>query len=78
MAWDSAAIGGDHEDWFRLHDPVLRFARQLLVSDAVTSDDIARIDFEVTETIQAAKAFALCSPLPDTDSVYAHVLAGEG
>ena len=48
----------------RLHDPVLRFARQILVSDAAKFDDIAGIDVEVTETIQAAKAFALRSPLP--------------
>ena len=78
MAYDDAAISGDHEEWFRLHDPVLRFARQILVSDAAKFDDIAGIDVEVTETIQAAKAFALRSPLPGTDSVYAHVLAGEG
>ena len=78
MAYDDAAKSGDHEEWFRLHDPVLRFARQILVSDAAKFDDIAGIDVEVTETIQAAKAFALRSPLPGTDSVYAHVLAGEG
>lgn len=78
MAWDGSAISGEHEDWFRTHDPVLRFARDLIVNGVGTFGDIAGIDVEVTETITSAKEFALSSPLPETDSVYAHLLAGEG
>ena len=32
MAWDDSGISGEHEQWFREHDPVLRYARQLLAS----------------------------------------------
>ena len=78
MAWDGGSISGDHEDWFRTHDPVVRFARVLITSGAATFGDIAAIDVEATEAIAAAKEFALSSPLPGTDSVYSHVLAGEG
>ena len=78
MAWDGSSIAGEYEDWFRNNDPVLRFARQLLDRGVANSGDVAGIDVEVTETIEAAKEFALSSPVPGTDSVYAHVLAGEG
>ena len=77
MAWDGGSIGGEYEGWFRNHDPVLRFARQLIVSGIATFGDIAGIDVEATESIAEARDFALSSPLPDTDSVYAHVIEGE-
>ena len=75
MAWDAGAIGGDHEAWFREHDPVLRLGRSMIAEGAATADELASIDTKATATIDAARAFAIASPPPGTQSVHAHVLA---
>ena len=76
MAWDDSGMSGDHEAWFREHDPVLRFARTLIADGAVTADDVVAMDRRATESIDAAREFALASKPPGTQTVHAHVLAG--
>ncbi len=78
MAWDDSGMSGDHEAWFREHDPVLRFARALIAGGVATADDIAELDTEATDTIETAREFAMKSPPPGTQTVYAHVLAEGG
>jgi acetoin:2,6-dichlorophenolindophenol oxidoreductase subunit alpha len=75
MAWDVGAISGDHEAWFREHDPVLRLGRSLISEGAATADALASIDLKATATIDAAREFAIASPPPGTQTVHAHVLA---
>ena len=75
MAWDETAIGGDPDGWHRLHDPVLRLARTLIADGGASADDLAAIDAQASATIDAAKAFAVSSPPPGTQTVHAHVLA---
>jgi len=75
MAWDASSISGDYESWFREHDPVLRFARQLILEGKATFGDIAGVDREATSRIEAACKFALSSPEPRIESVHEHVLA---
>jgi TPP-dependent pyruvate/acetoin dehydrogenase alpha subunit len=76
MAWDDSGMSGDHEAWFREHDPVLRFARTLIADGAATADDVVAMDRRATESIDAAREFALASKPPGTQTVHAHVLAG--
>ncbi len=76
MAWDGAATGGDYEAWYRTHDPVLRFARTMIADGAVTEADLTAMDNRATAIIDEARAFAIQSPPPGTQTVQAHVLAG--
>ena len=75
MTWDEDAIGGEHADWYRTHDPVLRFARTLIADGSARADDLVAIDRAATETIAAARDFAVNSPPPGTQTIHAHVLA---
>ncbi|MFT5440268.1 MAG: TPP-dependent pyruvate/acetoin dehydrogenase alpha subunit [Alphaproteobacteria bacterium] len=75
MAWDDSEIGGDHEAWFREHDPVLRLGRSMIADGTATADVLAALDEKATATIDAAREFAINSPPPGTQTVHAHVLA---
>ena len=76
MIWDDSLIDGEHEDWFRTHDPIFRLGRALLANEILTQEEILKIDREATDTMQKAREFALASPLPSTEKIYEHVLAG--
>jgi len=75
MAWDDAAIGGEHEAWHRTHDPVLRLARKMIADGTASAAALAAIDAAATATIEAARDFAVNSPPPGTQTVHTHVLA---
>lgn len=78
MIWDDSLTGGDHADWFRVHDPLFRLGRSMLADGAATQEQIADIDRATTETMAQAKDFALSSPLPDIDTIPDYVLARAG
>ena len=59
-----AGLRGEHADWVRDHDPVLRYARALLAAGVVDRDALLAIDRRVTDEIAAAKDFAEESPFP--------------
>ena len=63
-AWDEGRIGGDHGEWIRNHDPVLRYARTLVADGAFAADELREIDRAVRERMTAALAFAEASPVP--------------
>ena len=67
-AWDETLITGEHARWIREHDPVLRFARTLAGQDALTREAAGAIDTRIAERIEAARAFALASPMPPPES----------
>jgi acetoin:2,6-dichlorophenolindophenol oxidoreductase subunit alpha len=75
MAWDGASISGEHEQWYREHDPVLRLARQLLESDELSREELTEMDARVRERIAEARQFALDSPRPSPESALDHVFA---
>jgi len=76
MIWDASLTVGEHADWYRMHDPVLRFGRMLLAEGAATKDDIAAIDGKTSAKMAKARAFAESSPWPDTKTIPDFVLAG--
>ncbi len=78
MAWDETNIEGEHEDWYRNHDPVLLYARALLADGDMTTDGVARMDRWVSARIAEACRFALDSPLPAAETALDHVFVGGG
>jgi TPP-dependent pyruvate/acetoin dehydrogenase alpha subunit len=73
MAWDESGISGEHEQWHREHDPVLRCARELLASGAIGRDELSALDERVRERIAEARRFALDSPKPAPEAALDHV-----
>ncbi|MQA74059.1 MAG: hypothetical protein GEU88_06930 [Solirubrobacterales bacterium] len=74
-AYDEAAIEGEHADWFRDHDPVLIYARELLASGDLSRDELAELDARVTARIAEASEFALAGSPPAPESVNDYVFA---
>lgn len=64
QAWDPGRIGGPHADWLRLHDPLLRAARDLVAQGHATRDDVMARDLAARGRIAEAVTFAVNSPMP--------------
>ena len=75
MAWDETGIKGEHADWYRSHDPILIYVRDLLQDDGASRDDIVALDRAVNARMSEACKFALESPLPPAETALDHVLA---
>ena len=73
MAWDESAISGEHEDWYRNHDPVLIYARKLLGSGELSQEQLTEMDEQATKRIAEAREFALESARPAPESALEHV-----
>ncbi len=76
MATGEAPIAGEHADWYRYHDPVLRLARTLA---AEGTDAVGRIHFydaEIREDMKRAMQEALESPFPEPQTALDDVYAG--
>lgn len=76
MATGESPIDGEHADWYRYHDPVLRLARTLATQG---TEAVARIHFydaEIREALRLAVAQALESPVPQPETALTHVFAG--
>jgi TPP-dependent pyruvate/acetoin dehydrogenase alpha subunit len=75
MAWDDSGMSGEHEQWYREHDPVLRYARQLLAEDTIGQDELSELDGQVRERVAEARQFALDAPRPTPESALDNVFA---
>ena len=75
MATGEVAIEGEHADWYRYHDPVLLFARELAERGLDAVARIHRDDEEILREFDAAAAWALASPFPEASSALSHVFA---
>lgn len=75
MAWDESDIRGEHADWYRHHDPILIYARKLLKEGGATRDEIVALDSAVNAKTDAARKFAVESPLPPAETALDHVFA---
>jgi len=67
-AWDESRISGEHAEWIRGHDPVLRLARHLIDDGALSIDEVTKIDIDIRDKMMVAKSFSLASPLPEPES----------
>ena len=75
MAWDDSQARASTSSWFREHDPVLRYARQLLAAGDIDQDGLTELDARTRERIAEARQFALDSPRPTPKSALDHVFA---
>ena len=75
MAWDESGMSGEHEHWYREHDPVLAYARRLLAAGDMDEGGLAELDARARERIAEARQFALDSPRPTPESALDHVFA---
>jgi TPP-dependent pyruvate/acetoin dehydrogenase alpha subunit len=74
-AWDEGAIEGEHADWVRDHDPILRYARALLAAGVVDKEALLGIDKRVSGEIAAARVFAEQSPFPAPETALGRAFA---
>lgn len=58
------------------HDPIMLARQALLAENALTDEDLARMDREVNEEIEGWIAFAMSSPEPDPAKATANVYVG--
>jgi TPP-dependent pyruvate/acetoin dehydrogenase alpha subunit len=72
MATGEVPVAGEHAQWLRDHDPLLRMARTI-AADARALTRLDAIDRDVRARIDAAVAFALQSPLPENETACEHV-----
>jgi acetoin:2,6-dichlorophenolindophenol oxidoreductase subunit alpha len=75
MAWDDSKISGEHADWYREHDPVLLYARELLDAGELIQEELTEMDERATATIAEAREFALESDRPTPESALDNVFA---
>jgi acetoin:2,6-dichlorophenolindophenol oxidoreductase subunit alpha len=75
MAWDDSGMSGEHEQWYRENDPVLRYAREALAAGDISQDELTELDERVRERVAEARQFALDSPRPTPESALDHVFA---
>jgi TPP-dependent pyruvate/acetoin dehydrogenase alpha subunit len=68
MAWDETKITGEHADWSRDHDPLLRYARELLTAAHLKQKDVLAVDEEINGRMEEARSLALESPLPQAET----------
>jgi acetoin:2,6-dichlorophenolindophenol oxidoreductase subunit alpha len=73
MAWDDARMAGEHEGWFRDHDPVLIYARRLLADGDIDRDELTEVDERVSRRLAEAREFALSSAQPAPETALDHV-----
>ena len=73
MGWDESRMEGEHEGWHKGHDPVMLYARRLLVEGDITQEELTEMDRRVSERLAEARKFGLDSPLPAADSALDNV-----
>jgi TPP-dependent pyruvate/acetoin dehydrogenase alpha subunit len=75
VATGEVAIEGEHADWIRGHDPILRMARDLTGEGTRQVERLKETDASVTASISAALEFAIESALPDPATAFDNVYA---
>jgi pyruvate dehydrogenase E1 component alpha subunit len=73
MAWDPAAIRGDHRAWHERNDGLLRFTRELLAERVTAPAAVIAMDRDAVAEMAAAVTFALESPYPAPEEALHHV-----
>jgi pyruvate dehydrogenase E1 component alpha subunit len=58
-------ISENEEPWQVARDPLMLFTRELIVSGAMSIEDVKAADARVLETVQAAVEFARSAPFPE-------------
>jgi pyruvate dehydrogenase E1 component alpha subunit len=75
LAWEPERITGQHADWIRQCDPLLRAARELVAQGHATREQLIGRDEAARARIAAAASFGVESPMPTPDSALQGVFA---
>ena len=75
LAFEPEKISGQHADWIRRFDPVLRAARSLVEGADATRDELVAMEARVCEQMEVARAFAEASPFPEASAAFTGVFA---
>jgi pyruvate dehydrogenase E1 component alpha subunit len=68
MAWEEKKIIGEHADWIRKHDPVIRYARELLAAARLEQKELLAMDEGINDKMEEARSLAIESPLPQAET----------
>ena len=68
IAFGERAEEGPHREWKERHDPLIRWAKELIAGGHATRDDVLARDKAVAQRIEAGVQFALASPFPDAST----------
>jgi pyruvate dehydrogenase E1 component alpha subunit len=74
-AWEPGAAFGEHAEWVRTVDPILRYIRVLISRNDARREDIMAVDRMAREEMEAARAYAEASPFPPAEAAIAGVFA---
>ena len=66
--WDPASVTGEYADWINRYDPIIGYGRDLFRQGRVSRSEIDAMDEQVHRIVDAAREFALASPLPSAES----------
>lgn len=75
FAWEPDAAPKPLARWYRDHDGVLRYLREMLAASLLTREEVGPIDSEIRSEVEAAVRFAKDSAYPAPDSAYVDVFA---
>lgn len=75
LAFQPDRITGQHADWIKRFDPVLRSARSLVDGGDAQRDALVALDAQVCEQMEVARAFAEASHFPDASAAFTGVFA---
>jgi pyruvate dehydrogenase E1 component alpha subunit len=75
MAYDDSLVDGEHAGWYRDHDPVLIYARELLAAGEISRDELTEIDERVRARIDEACDAALQASPPSPETINEYTFA---
>ena len=74
-AWAPRTITGEHAPWIDQHDPIVRFARDLVRTSVATKEQLLVVDQVVRQEIATARDTALASLPPTLEAARGGVFA---
>lgn len=75
IAFGERAEEDPHREWKEQHDPLIRWAKELLAAGEATKEEVLARDKAVGVRIEAGIQFALASPFPDPSTATEKVFA---
>ncbi len=75
IAWDPNLAEGEHQEWMREADPIIRFIRGGLEKELFTQDEITQLDKKIQDETNAARDEALASPFPNVEDIFKNTFA---
>ena len=75
VAWNPSLAPGEHKEWIRDADPIIRFVRSGLEKGLFTQDQVTQFDEKIINETNIARDKALESPFPSVEDVFKNTFA---